>query len=261
MLNQITITPDQAKKLLLNNETNRPQTLSVIKEYAKDMREGKWELNGETIKLNADGGLLDGQHRLEACILADRAFDTFIVQVESDNAFDTIDIGKKRTGADTFHVQGEKNAALLASVMRLVVEYEKMGKVSATSFKVTSRTLRESLGRHPTVRQSVSYAGSRRVNFTNGTVIGFCHYVFSKIDDTAALVFMDQLCLAEGLVKTDAAYILKEKLIAEKLAASKYQVRNSYSVALIFKAWNAFRSGSPIKVLRLHPDEDFPIPK
>jgi len=261
MMNQITITPEQAKKLLLNNETNRPKTLSVIKEYANDMREGKWELNGETIKLNSDGGLLDGQHRLEACILADTPFNTFIVQVKSDNAFDTIDIGKKRTGADTFHVQGEKNSALLASVMRLIVEYKKVGRLGATSFKVTSRTLREALERHPTARHSVSYSAGKRVNFTNGTVIGFCHYVFSKIDDTAALVFMDQVCLGEGLVKTDAAYVLREKLTSERLAGTKYQVRNNYAVALVFKAWNAFRSGTTIKVLRLHSEEDFPVPK
>ncbi len=48
-------------------------------EYANAMKSGEWKYNGESIKVCTDGSLLDGQHRLEACIESGVTFDTLLV--------------------------------------------------------------------------------------------------------------------------------------------------------------------------------------
>ena len=105
----VRIDPEFARVLLEMNTNNRPKSIKLIREYAEDMVAGKWKLNGETIKITADGSkILDGQHRLEACILSGTPFDTYFVEVEDASSFDTIDIGRKRTGSDVFAIRGEK---------------------------------------------------------------------------------------------------------------------------------------------------------
>ena len=64
------ITPDQASKWLANNHTGRRKIPSESERIARAILEGKWVVSGETIIVDSDGRLLDGQHRLEAIVLA-----------------------------------------------------------------------------------------------------------------------------------------------------------------------------------------------
>lgn len=62
------ITPQKARTMLEMNTRNfRDVRPFRVDQYAKMMAEGRWELNGETIKI-ADNYLIDGQHRLLAAI-------------------------------------------------------------------------------------------------------------------------------------------------------------------------------------------------
>lgn len=75
-----TITPEIARELLANPaDKNRPLKKSVVRKYARRIRAGLWRLTGEPILLNEKGALLDGQHRLSACIEADKPFDTVVL--------------------------------------------------------------------------------------------------------------------------------------------------------------------------------------
>lgn len=68
----VEVTPDDARRLLGNNyEYNRNQMRTVIEKYASDMKSGHWDpYTNEPLGFNGTGVLLDGQHRLEAVILA-----------------------------------------------------------------------------------------------------------------------------------------------------------------------------------------------
>lgn len=65
------ITPEEAKEYLSHNiENNRTINSSKVKIFANDMKNGAWQLNGEAIRFNEMGKLVDGQHRLSAIIQA-----------------------------------------------------------------------------------------------------------------------------------------------------------------------------------------------
>jgi len=64
-----TITPQQARHWLEhNNNHNRHLNPTTVKKYASDMREGNWQMNSMPIVFSDTGQLLDGQHRLAACV-------------------------------------------------------------------------------------------------------------------------------------------------------------------------------------------------
>jgi hypothetical protein len=63
-----TITPKQAQVILAHNDRNRSLASSRVTVYSGAMLAGEWRMNGETIKFNGDGTLLDGQHRLAAVV-------------------------------------------------------------------------------------------------------------------------------------------------------------------------------------------------
>ena len=57
----VRMTPDMARAILKNNPNNRNVKRDRVSLYASDMEKGRWQLNGESIVIDADGNLKDGQ--------------------------------------------------------------------------------------------------------------------------------------------------------------------------------------------------------
>lgn len=73
-----TITPEIAREYLLKNNNNRNIRKGVVSKYATDMRNGDWQLSPQGISFYENGYLADGQHRLEAIILANCPVEMFV---------------------------------------------------------------------------------------------------------------------------------------------------------------------------------------
>lgn len=100
------ITPTKARKLLKNNLKNRKPKQAVIDRLCKDMKAGKWQENGQTIVISKNETLVDGQHRLFACIDADTDFKTLVVRGVEEEVIHTIDTGAARTLGNLFEIEG-----------------------------------------------------------------------------------------------------------------------------------------------------------
>lgn len=112
-----TITPEYASELLTKNTLNRPVNQATVDDYAAQMEKGLWKLNGEPVIVSTTGNLLDGQHRLLACVKANVGFTTVITTGIDASNFDTIDTGKVRSAADVFNIVGISNAAMMSSIV------------------------------------------------------------------------------------------------------------------------------------------------
>ena len=109
----IEITPELAEKWLEKNDQNQRHVISAhVRRLAEDMKSGKWEQNGETIKFDTEGNLLDGQHRLLACIEAGVSFTSIVVTGIQNAARMTIDVGTQRTPKDVLRFGGHKEIGL-----------------------------------------------------------------------------------------------------------------------------------------------------
>lgn len=103
------IYPDMARELLGRNPSNRKITKTIVKKYADSIKNGQWEANGESIVIDEDGNLKDGQHRLQAIVMADTPATMLVVRGVS-RTVNEYDRGKTRTTRDTLQMWGVSEA-------------------------------------------------------------------------------------------------------------------------------------------------------
>jgi len=131
----VTIHPDTALQWLEKpsfNVMNRPIRQSDVTNWADIMKRGQWQLNGDAIRISITGKLLDGQHRLWACVEARTPFQSYLIEGLPDEVFDTIDVGKKRSATDMLRIHNKLGSVemkyenvIMASILT-ILEY-KMG--------------------------------------------------------------------------------------------------------------------------------------
>ena len=99
------ITPELAREFLTKNKKNRIIRTNRIKQYATDMKNGKWELNDQGISFHEDGSLANGQHRLLAIIESNTPTEMYVTYgVPNDS--NIYDRGAARSTSDTLTIGG-----------------------------------------------------------------------------------------------------------------------------------------------------------
>ena len=73
------IGPAEAMSMLEKNIDNRKIKPHIVLNYAKQMQNGLWRENGETLLMTKSGKLLNGQHRLSAIVTAGTFRGRFLV--------------------------------------------------------------------------------------------------------------------------------------------------------------------------------------
>jgi hypothetical protein len=240
------ITPERAEQLLSSNTINRGISGSVVEKYFRDMRDGRWLLNGQTIKLTASGQLIDGQHRLEAVKKARRPFPAIVVEGVPEACIGSLDFGHKRSLGEILRDRGEVNTASLASALRWLwmIKHE---VVLAAKISPTNGEMLQLLDKYPNIRVGQKHAPGLR-EFLGSGVTAALHFMFSQKDATKAEEFFERLIDGVALQSTNPVYQLRERLIKIR-ASHRVRVAEAERVALAIKAWNAYREDRPIQQL------------
>lgn len=97
----VLITPELANAFLESNSGNRRLRAWWVEALAAAMRRGEWRPTHQGIALSENGRLMDGQHRLAAIAKCGIAQHMLLVGGIPDDAFAVLDIGIKRSIADT----------------------------------------------------------------------------------------------------------------------------------------------------------------
>lgn len=141
------ITPTFAKETLeTKNVLNRILLEGTVNSYTNQMREGKWKTNGEPIifsdEVEVHGVtmriLLNGQHRLAACVKSGIPFLANVISGIPIDKFDSMDTGKVRAGKDALsaaHVFDNYNFnsseySLASTIIKKVLELKEGRKAS-----------------------------------------------------------------------------------------------------------------------------------
>ena len=120
------ITPEIAKEYLkLNVRNYRVYQPATARAYAEDIRNGKWISNCQTVVFGEDTFLQDGQHRLNAVIIADTP--AMMLVVRNAPVTDLYDIGKNRG----LSLLAKTTAMQMATVNILVCGGAPRGRASA----------------------------------------------------------------------------------------------------------------------------------
>lgn len=256
------ITPHLANEFLKRNKTNRPLSRSWVYELRNRIVCGQWQYNGETIKFDENGDLIDGQHRLSAVLLSDRPIKSAVIRKLPHIAFETIDDGKKRGASDVLSIYGEKNYTSLASLLRLIHLYENNNKTlpKRRGNSLPNQEAIKILNKHPEARQSATFAASYvgRFKYATKTTVSFCHWLFYKISPKDTDRFFDALATGVGLEKGSPVLLLRDKFIYNYGARARLD--NTDWCHFVIITWNLFRRGKLVKVKNLNIGVDDPFP-
>lgn len=262
-----TISPARAAELLRGNKNNRRASGPLVTRYARDMYAGHWQPNGSAIVLNGDGSLLDGQHRLMACIEAGVAFETLLIRVVSSDAMATIDTGRSRRLSDVLAMRGEKNARTLAAVLRQAMIWGTTVPPAIPFRNARSNPspseLLELLERYPEARDATLIANRPHPRGMSGGVVGaLALNLIVSVDDRACVDgFFNAVMQGEGDTSS-AAYSLWHSLV-KRAGEVNNKPDTSWYLALMIKAWNAQVTGDMPAIWRWRragsSAEQFPI--
>lgn len=255
-----TITPEIADSLLQTNDmNNRNISRNTVDYYTKSMTELKWCLNGSSIVISENGALIDGQHRLLACINSGISFDTFVHRGVKHNAMRTIDTGKPRSDGDLITMEtGYTYPHQLATAIRYASMYTKGSFWSKdnNNLRLTLDSgepiddLMERIG-FPHLHDSVVLCCRVRkgegVKIISPSRLAVIHHVIRN---------MSNRNIADGFVKkVYSLYGMRkgDPILAFHKTIQNYQEKkvnsssNNIDLMLLVKAWNKFVEGKEVK--------------
>ena len=111
----IWVTPEMAQHWLSENKNNRNLNPHRVARYAEDMKSDSWQVTGDALRFSKSGRLLDGQHRLLACIKAQTAFQSVVFTGLSEESQLLMDQGMVRTQGSQLTILGYERGRDLAS--------------------------------------------------------------------------------------------------------------------------------------------------
>lgn len=252
-----TITPDKAKGFLLNNKSNRPVSERNLRLLTNEMKRNNFHLTGESIKVAENGMLLDGQHRLLAIVATGKNIDMLVTRGLSNDAFKYIDTGKIRNAADVLGIEGIKNSAAIAAMSQFIIRFER--GVFSDSVKITNADVSNFVGKHhKSLVESFGYGHNKENKLIPATTLASFHFIFKKINEGQSDDFCWKVAKGENLTKESPIYLLRQKMLQDIRSSKK--MKRIEKIALIVKAWNAYRKKTPMKVLVWNSIKE-PFPK
>ena len=242
----VTITPGLASELLKRNPGNRLLSERKIANYARDMINGCWVLNGETIIISTTGELNNGQHRLSAIIEANRPVEALLAFGLTRASRLTVDQGMARSAAHYLAMQGVENTKACASIAGILIAIERSSgafvKADTTHQEVTTRVLNDpAIGRAAHFSATVQRFAKA---FLTPSQIGSLYYLFDELSTADADKYMRQVCLGESIKRGDPAFSVRQALGG--LKGEQRQVR----MEITMRGWVAIRQRRTLKLAK-----------
>lgn len=234
------VTPEMARELLASNTHNRSLRPRHVANLVKDMKAGKWCMNGDTICISVDGTLVDGQHRLSA-VVASGVTATMMVVYDLPNdpeVFGTKGIGKTRHFADVLTIAGAKNAPILATALSLTFRCDEGAMFQSITF--SNNEIVEFYNMYVGMEESVSKCLRVR-RLVSVPILASCHYMFCRRDHEQADAFVEDVITGAGLPSGDPVLALRDRYTRNAKSAAK--LPQSILMGLTIKAWNHRRKG------------------
>jgi hypothetical protein len=254
---KVTITPEIAGALIDQcYEKQRPRSQATVDRYIGDMKKGKWDWAASgSIKLDKDGKVIDGQHRLWAIFLSGVTIQSWVTIGLETKSYVVIDTGKSRSASD---VLGDvKYKAGVISIAKFRLAWDRGVRLSAFSTPATNTDVVEYFARHPETKSYAARAAKvyNNIRLPKAILGGFISIAY-EYNPIKAAEFVSCLESGEGLLRGHPALEARNRIIFEY--SGKTRPQSSYALALIIKAFNAYLKGSTVKTLRLKSTERFP---
>lgn len=240
------ISPKLAAQYLQQNRFNRPLSRGVIADYVAAMVAGEWLLNGESIKFDREGWLVDGQHRLAAILKSNRTIPFVVIRGLDPEVFKTLDTGKKRSAGDVLAIKGVKNPNAVGGAMRLL--HRTLSDELGHKKRITNSQLEDLRREHWRFVELAEEADHAPYSTELLTCSGlmFAFYMAVSVDEPRARAFFRALAgrPEAGDRPQPQATRLRERLTStmDEIVKPSPKVR----LAWLIEAWNRCLEGKPV---------------
>ena len=246
------ITPERALELLESNTGNRGMRPRAVAAYARDLLEGRWMVTGESVKVDWTGRLIDGQHRLQAIMAAERPVQILVVTGLDPAVQRVIDVNVRRSAADTLKLLGvERNIYEVASAARIALAWESgtMTRYGTLGMSASHAEIYQWVQEHEEIIDAAADARRwfNRLNMPPSPLT-FALWQLSKIDADQAQEFFNSTVEYATQGQGDPRAALLRALNNNETRLGR---RPATLVGLIFAAWNAWRDNQKVQVLPL----------
>lgn len=261
------VTPEIAKRYLAEdiNCHNRNISENRVSFYLRELREGRWQFNGDTIRFDINGKLLDGQHRLTACVRANIPIECIVVRGLPSECQKTIDQGKGRTATDNFAIEGIANANVVASTIQKFYKLKATGKAVIACYGgrekfVSMEELLHTYREAPDKYQQIANMASRLVSVKKlfgksevGAYIAFLHFAKSH-DLDYIFTFFSMLFHYKTDKRTSLCEQFNDKMFNSEKEHQPLSAK--YKQQLLIKCWNDYVGGGHGLRLQVKKDEE-----
>lgn len=217
---EMLITPTYAKSLLQNNDNNRNINGNKVSQYAEDMRNGKWQLNGEDIEISETGRVLNGQHRLMAIIRYGKPVMMGVKFGVSDDVW-IYDRGRLRSSSDCLKMSGLPSELSRNLIVRTVKAHWKyiVGGIHPTDSEIEKYILAHKdtfLTLNEIFRGKNNTSRGTKVNCLNVSLTTAVFYALEagvSVEDLKRFIKVIHTGISESR-KESAAIVLRNDIIA-----------------------------------------------
>jgi hypothetical protein len=241
-----------------------------VDEYARKMTEGKWIPNGNAIRFDRQGRLIDGQNRLMACVKANVPFQTVVMTDCDPEMIDSFDNGLVRTAKHlvSIHSQGELagNATRTTSAARLIMYFENHGD----RFLNVITDLDKKIPPEDVARWVLSHRDDDLFNWAlnekrNPRIITSAHiaclYIFQQHDKDLARKFAESVRDGSDLHPGSPVLAFRERLMKAGTHGNRKDIDRRELIGLFFKTWYLYRTQQSVKTLRWQLSEGLYLPE
>lgn len=270
----VQITPDMAYMLLHDNKNRNIKKVNLQKIAASIEADG-WDIGISMLVFTDHGRLIDGQHRLKACIETETPIiSIYSIVPDTALAMRSIDRGAKRSLADDLRLAGAPNSGILSTVIRAVYAYYQ-GATPETYFAsekyrsvVTDADYNRFYNEHRDEIDTIAAYTSKfykqlrknTASVMGPRVVSFLFTALYNVDSEESINFFSALSGAKVAGCPDVILQLRQKFIELERMSATPAIR--VVAAYVIKTWNAYITGEDLPQLTFrgggaHP-EKFP---
>jgi hypothetical protein len=250
------MTPELAAKLLASNyEGQRKLGQSFVASLAADMRAGAFLDTGDTIKVDVEGKLIDGQHRLAAVVAAQVPLMMTVAYDVDRTVYAVLDQGHKRTFGDYLASLGVKEAtqhAAATTFLHSMVRSHRLIGAQAWHVRPTMNVLIERWLAERDILDPYATAAARLgrvMRFSGGYLHAFA--AVASVTNTADPdAFLTGAATGASLEDGDSRLALNRALIDRLATPAPKRFAPAYYQSLVVRAWNAYARNDEVRNLR-----------
>ena len=269
-------------ELLLSNLHKDQRKLNILNlsRIERALKDGKFEWTGDPIRIDEDGNVIDGQHRLAAVMNTGISmFNVVLITIKKRNILKVIDTtSRPRTLGDIFKVHGLKspNNTIIAAII-----YEDADFVRRQTRELSKPERFELLRNYDLTEEAVMLynSGQRGMKITSGPLAGALRCIRKNHDlalefFTAAFSnthflnrpskdFPNEVvqvsCSQVALLANWLIHVREQQQLGTgRTSGEEFTKEGAYKA---IKAWNAFRTNKHLTKLQMPRNAKMPIPR